>query len=172
VTLSTADQVRLKIQDAPLLSDRTFYGDGTAATFLLPHRNLQSATAYVPLGATAWTATGCTFDASGQVAFSGVISANSAFRLTYIYATFSDTEIGQFTAEGGTVIGASIIACESLMFDAAKRARWSSPDGTTYDDTQAMQHLREMYLLLQATQSQDAIDPGGHIGWGEGQGNW
>ena len=91
--LSTAQQLRLRIQDQPTLVDVTRYGDGTAVSFPVPHRNLVSGTAWVALGHTAWSATGATFDPTGQIVFSSVVPANSAFRLTYLRTTFSDDEI-------------------------------------------------------------------------------
>lgn len=165
MTLTTAQQVRLRLADAPLLADVTRYGDGTATVFTLAHTNLTSGTAYVPLGATAWTATGATFNASGTVAFSGVISANSAFRVTYVHSTFSDDEIGHFTAVGGTVAGAALEAVGTLMFDAVKRARWSSPDGTSFDDTAAMSHLQALYDRLRVEQGEAAVGSGSLDSW-------
>lgn len=172
MTLTTADAVRLRIQDQPLLADVTRAGDGTASAFLIPQRNLTSGTAYVPIGATAWSATAATFDATGMVSFSGVISAASAFRLTYVYSVFSDSEIGQFTAVGGNVNGASLEACLTLMFDGLKRAAWAAPDGSTYSDVAAMSLLRDIYSALKAEQVQDAIGNGGVVGWSENQGSW
>jgi hypothetical protein len=173
VTLTTAQIVRLKIQDQPTLFDHTYMGDGTAQYFALPNRNLTTASAYIPIGATAWSGTGASFDPTGgQVQFSGTISANSAFRITYVFSTFSDDEITQFLTDGGSVNGAAIEACVALMFDATKRASWAAPDGSTFNDTQAQQHLREMYKLLKEEQSQDAVANGAIVGWGLNQGDW
>jgi len=171
MSLSGLQLIRSRIQDNPLLADRTTNGDGTASAFLLPHRNITSGSAFVP-GATGWSATAATFDPSGQVQFSGVISANSAFRLTYVYSVFSDDEISVFTAAGGGLVGASIEALQTLMFDAAKRARWASPEGVSFDDTQAMQHLREMYRLLKQEQYEAGIGEGGLAEWGLNQREW
>jgi hypothetical protein len=174
VTLSGISLIRSRIQDNPLLADRTYNGDGTASAFLLPHRNITSGSAFVPITTptTGWSATAATFDPSGQVQFSGVISANSAFRLTYVYSVFSDDEIGAFTAAGGGVVGASIEALQTLMFDAAKRSRWGAPNGESFDDTQAMQHLREMYHLLKQEQYEAGIANGDIASWGLNQGDW
>ena len=46
MTLTTAQQVRLKIADLPRLADVTYYGDGLASAFLLPHTNLSSGSAF------------------------------------------------------------------------------------------------------------------------------
>ena len=51
MTLTTAEQVRLRIQDKPIVFDSTFYGDGTATTFALGVTNVTSATAFVPIAA-------------------------------------------------------------------------------------------------------------------------
>ena len=173
MALTTAQQVRLKIADAPLLADATYHGDGTADSFVLPHSNITSATAYVPLGATAWTATGCTFNASGAVAFSGVISANSAYRVTYTHSTFSDEEIGNFlTAGGASVNGAALEACEALMFDATKRSRWMAPDGSQFDDTKAQDHLRGMWSALRQGAADEAIAGGSIASYSLTQGDY
>ncbi len=140
MSLTTAQQIRLKIADIPRLSDLTFYGDGLASSFVLPHNNLVSGTAYVPNGA-AWASTGATFNTSGMVSFANTISANSAFRTTYVYSVFSDDEIDHFLTAGGNVNGAAIEALHTLMFDAAKRARWMGSDGSQYDDTLAADNL-------------------------------
>jgi len=172
MTLSTAQQVRLKIQDLPAVANDTYYGDGTATLFLLPHRNLTSGTAYVPIGGTAWTATGAVFDASGYVQFSGILPAGSAFRVQYVHSVFSDEEIGHFTAAGGTVNGAALQAIEALMFDSLKRARWMAPDGTQFDDTQAQGQLLRMYEVLGQQAKEEAIAGGAVESWGMEQENY
>ncbi len=170
---TSAQRLRLKIQDIPLLADITRYGNGTATTFALDHTNLTSASAFVPnAGGNGWTATGATFNPSGAVAFSGVISANSAYRLTYTYSTFSDEDIDQFLTDGGTVAGAASEALIALMFDASKRARWMASDGSSYDDTNAQSHLRQMYDLLQQEISQEATTGGGMQSWALNQGDY
>lgn len=170
MTLTSAQKVRLKIADAPRWIDVTRYGDGTAVTHgLSPHYNIANGTAYVPLGGTAWSATGATFNASGYIAFSGVISANSAFRLTYDYATFSDSEIDQFLSDGGSVVGAAIQALDSLMFDATRAARWMAADGTSYDNTSTQSHLRQMRaLLIEQLQMETTVD-GSMTSWSVNQ---
>lgn len=169
MTLTSAQQLRLYAQDQPRIQDRTMFGDGSAASFPLPDRNLTSATAYV-MAAGGWSATGATFDPTGQVAFSAVISAATAFRVTYIYSNFSDDEINQFLS-AGSLINAEILVVETLMFDAIKRSRWASPDGTSFDDSQAQSHLQMLYDKLQNEQAKDAVDQGGVVSWAMNQNN-
>ncbi len=164
--LNSAQNVRLLIQDQPILADSTYYGDGRASQFLIPHRNLTSASAFVP-GAGGWSSTGATFNASGTVLFGTAISANSAFRLTYVHSTFSDEEIDQFITDGGTVLGAGVQALQSLMFDGLKRARWAAPDGTQYDDTAAMRHLNDLHDRLREELGEEAIAGGGINSWSD-----
>lgn len=174
MTLTTAQQVRLRIQDIPAIADSVLYGDGMATQFALPQRNLTSATAFVPAGTTAWSGTGATFDATfGGVAFSGVVSAGSAFRVRYTYSVFSDDEINtMITAGGGSVVGASMEAVQTLLFDAPKRAVWRAPDGSMYDDTAAQAALQALFSALRDRQAQDAIAQGGISEWGLNQGNY
>lgn len=171
MTLTTAQQIRLRIQDQPLLYNATLYGDGTANTYYFPQRNITGATAYVPLGNTAWSATGAAWNASGYVQFSGTISANSAFRVTFQYSTFSDDEVDHFVTVGGDVLGASIEAVQTLMFDSLKRASWESPDGTEYDDTAAMRQLNDLYDRLKEEQEEHADYSAGFQSWAIGQGD-
>ncbi len=154
MTLTTAQQVRLKIADLPRLADSTYYGDGLASAFLLPHSNLSSGSAYVP-GVNTWTPTGATFNESGMVSFSAAISANSAFRTTYVHSVFSETEISAFIEAGGNVNGAAIQALHTLMFDAAKRARWMGSDGSQFDDVAAGEYLWKAYSAIKEEQLQD-----------------
>lgn len=172
MTLTTAQQVRLRVQDIPAIADVTLAGDGTATQFYTPQRNLTSASAFVPLNNTSWTATGATFDASGSVAFSGVVSAGSAFRLRYVYSVFSDDEIDTMLTAGGGVVGAGLEAVQSLMFDGLKRARWTAPDGSGYDDTAAINLLKALYETLKSEQEDAATEMGGVASWGLEQGNY
>ena len=171
MALTTAERVRLRIQDLWRVFDETYYFDGTATQFNLPFRNCIRATAFVPLGGTAWSATGATFNTSGFVVFTGVGSANTAFRVRGEYAVFSDAEIGDFTAEGGSVIGAALVACEVLMFDSLKRARWVAPDGTSYDDTTAQVQLLNIYEKLKAELEASVIGESGFSEWAAEE-NW
>lgn len=168
MALTTGELIRLRIQDQPLRVDAVYNGDGTANSFALPHRNLTSGTAYVPVAA-GWSATGSTFNATGFVEFSGVISANSAFRTVYVHSVFSDDEIGEWITAQGSVNGAALEAVHTLMFDSTKRARWGAPDGTQYDDTMGMQALRDLHSALKAELAGDAIAAGSMPSWGLNQ---
>jgi hypothetical protein len=154
VTLTTAQQIRLKIADLPRLADQTFYGDGLASSFVLPHYNIISGSAFVPLAGASWSATGATFNASGMVSFASTIADTSAFRTTYVHSVFSDTEIDSFAEIGGDVNGAAIQALHTLMFDAAKRARWMGSDGSQFDDTLAADNLWKAYSAIREEQFQ------------------
>lgn len=169
MTLTVNQQVRLRVQDQPLIADVAYYGDGLLNTFPLPHRNLSSGTAFVS-AAGGWSATGATFNPTGSVAFSGVLSANSAFRTRYVHSTFSDDEIDtMITAGGGGVNGAALEAVQTLMFDGLKRASWAAPDGTEYDDTAAMRLLTDLYDKLKEEQAEAAVAGGGIAPWGLNQ---
>lgn len=172
MTLTDLQKVRLKIQDAPIAENLTRYGDGTANQFLLPHINPTTASAYVPLGGTAWSATAATVDATGILTFTNVISAQSAYNIRYIHTTFSDDEVQNFLDEGGSILGAALAAVETLMFDAVKRARWMASDGTSYDDTSSQAHLRQMYDAFQQQVTQEASNAGGFGSWALGQSDW
>lgn len=171
-TLTTAQQVRLRIQDVPAIVDTTLYGDGTADTFSLAQRNQSSGSAFVPNGA-AWAFTGSTFDPTfGSVQFANIVSAGSAFRLRYVYSIFSDDDIGTMITAGGDVVGASIEAVQTLMFDSLKRAVWKAPDGSMYDDTAAQRALKDLYDTLKQQQADIAVGQGGISEWGLNQTNY
>src|SRR3989304_9917241 len=92
--LTTAQQVRLRISDRWRWAEEYRGGDGTALKFKLgqgaPFSNLSALSAFVPVAA-GWSATGGTFDTGlGLVEFSGLVSANSAWRAEYQWAVFSD----------------------------------------------------------------------------------
>lgn len=172
MTLTTAQQVRLRIQDAPAWFDDVRYGDGTAAVFDLGKRNLTTASAYLAVGGTAWSATGCTVDVSGVVAFSGVISAMTAFRVRGVHSVFSDDEIGHFTAVGGSVAGAALEAARTLAFDGLKRAKWAAPDGSSWDDTMALQALYSLIGKLEEEVAGAELSAGAFGEWAITQENW
>jgi hypothetical protein len=175
MTLTTAQQVRLKIRDIWRRKTETQYGDGLVSSFQLtegaPYSTIISATASVV--GTGWSATGCTFDnALGYVTFSSLISANSAVRFDYLWAVFSEDEIGNFTAVRGTVNGAAVEAIDSLLFDASRRARWAAPDGSQYDDTSTSRLLLDMRDKLIEQEQLDIGAQGGYESWAIGQGDW
>jgi hypothetical protein len=175
MTLSLADQVRLRIQDRYRWQSEEFFGDGWNSQFKLsqgqPFSTVVSGSAYNRL-TTGYTATGAAFDtALGLVTLSGVVSANSAIKFNYQWAVFSDDEIGQFTAMGGgSVAGAALEAVKTLQFDSLKRARWAAPDGTQYDDTKAQDTLLKMYEQLWSEVRESPA--GGIESWSEQQQNY
>ena len=171
MTLSENQRVRLKVSDPPTLADSVYLGDGTAVSFTLPHRNLTSGTAYVPVAA-GWSATGATFDPTGTVTFSARISAGSAFRTTYVYSTFSEEEITDFLALGGNVIGAALEAAHALAFDGLRRARWSAPDGSSWDDQAAQKHVMDLIAMLETEQGDEAAAAGSAESWSLTQGDY
>jgi hypothetical protein len=171
MTLTSAQRVRLKIADTPKRVIVQRYGDGTASTFQVEHTNLVSESAYVP-AANGWSATGCTVDTTGLFLFSGRISAASAVQFDYVHTVFSDTEIDQFLTDGGTIIGASVEALGTLMFDAMRCSRWFASDGSSNDNTSSQSHARAMYDILVAELSAEGIDSGGFGSWALNQDGW
>jgi hypothetical protein len=176
--LTTAQMVRGRLNDPWRDGEETLLPSGSASSFKLqqgaPYSTLISATAsvFLPLP-TGWSATACTFDlARGRVTFSGVISANSALQMNYLWAVFSDDEMAYFTAVGAGVAGAALEGVKWLMGDAWKRARWGAPDGTTYDDSKALDNLRKLYdTLLDETLGGQAGPEGGYESWAAEQEN-
>lgn len=167
MALTSAQQVRLGIQDHPKVARDTYTADGISTGYQIPHLNVTTASAYVQV-AGAWSATGAVF-ASGEVAFANRISANSAFMVHYTYSVFSDEEIDHMLTVGGNINGARKEAVQDLMFDSLKRARWQSPDGTMFDDTKAMDMLAKMYDKFTLESTQDAIGGGAILSWGANQ---
>lgn len=170
MALTTAQQIRLRIQDQPRIGDVVQYADGFISAFGLQHTNLTSATAYIMVSAggtpaTGWSATGAEFNASGYVTFSGVPSANSALKFRYVYSTFSDAEIDHYASAGGNINGASLEAVQTLMFDGLKRSKWAAGDGSEYDDTAAMKLLNDLYATLKKEELEDSIGNGGFGEW-------
>ena len=170
MALTTAQQIRLRVQDQPKIADVVRYGDGSASAFDLQHVNLTSASAFIMVSAggvpaTGWSATAATFNASGYVTFSGVPSANSALKLRYVYSTFSDDEIDHYQTVGGNINGAALEAVQALMFDGLKRSKWKAPDGTEYSDVEAMKELNDLYDRLKVEELEDGIAAGGFGQW-------
>lgn len=174
MTLTTSAQyLRVKIRDIPQFKDQTFIGNGTASVYTLASNMvLTSGSAYVPVGNSAWSATGASFDASGFVSFSGVISANSAFRVTWVESVFSEDEIGLFITAGGSLNGAAIEAVIALMFDSLKCASWGASDGSTYSNTASQQAAQNLYDKLIQEQEGEAIAAGGMSSWSLSQGDY
>jgi hypothetical protein len=174
MALTTAQQVRLRVQDIPAIADLTRTFDGSASAFQLEngamaYSNIISGTAFVPDANSAWSATGAAFNASGHVTFSAVVSAGSAYRVRFVHSVFSDDEIGHFTAVGGSVLGASIEALYALRFDSVKRAKWAAPDGTEHDDTAAIKALETLYNDAKEEQLAAESFDSGFESWARGQ---
>lgn len=171
MTLTSADLVRQRVQDITQRADYTLYGDGTANSYGLQHTNIQSASAFVGIGSppTAWSATGCTFDATGFVQFSATISANTAFNVRYVYNVWSDDVIGQYITAGGDVIGAALLCAYDLLFDNAKRSRWMGAQGAQYDNMQAGNFVKDMISALKEEQFEAASQGGQFNSWAETQ---
>ena len=165
MVMSALQQVRLRIADFPSIADLTYASDGSGSAFNLQHRNITSGTAFVLGSNSQWSATAAAFDAPGIVTFSAVISANSAYRVRYVYSTFSDDEINNWLDVGGTVAGASLEAVQTLMFDSLRRASWRAPDGSSYDDKLALSDLKALYDVLRDVQDDEAFGGGGVESW-------
>lgn len=172
MTLTTAQYVRLRCQDQPRLEIGHYYFDGKATAYSLPHRNLTTASAFVLDAGGQWSATGSTFNTSGQVAFTTALANNSGFRVQYTYSVFSDDEITEFIDRGGSVHGAALEAVRTLMFDGLKRSQWMASDGTQFSDVAAMKLLNDIHDRLEDLVVQEAIGDGGIVGWGETQGDY
>ena len=173
--LTLAQQVRLRISDRWRYAAEVRYGDGSGSAFKLaqgaPFSNLNSGASAFVATTGGWSATGASIDtALGVITFSAIVSANSAWQTVYQWAVFSEDEIGQFTAVAANVPGAALEAVRTLMFDGLRRARWHAADGTIYDDTQALQHLREMQDRLE--KEAEDIPDGGLESWSEQQQWW
>lgn len=171
MSLSEIDQVRLKIHDQSKATAATLYGLGSGLTiYSLAQRNVSSGTAYI-MGGNGFSATGAAFNASGWIEFAQPISAGTPILARYVFSTFSDTEIQHFLdVGGGGVVGAALEAVVSLMFDSLRRAQWSAPDGSSYDDTAAMGLLDKLYRLLSdVLNAEQAADGGSFHAWAETQ---
>ena len=176
MALSTAEIVRMRLNDPYRRSREVQHGDGTASGFKLaqgaPYSIVISATASVVSAGVGWSATAATFDNSaGYVVFSGTISANTAAQYDYLWAVFSDDEIAYFTAQGG-ISQAVLMGVHTLMGNSWKRARWQAPDGSEYDDTKAMASLVQWRSALRAEMIDDIGPEGGVESWAETQGNY
>lgn len=174
MALTTAQQVRLRIQDPWRYGSEEALANGTASAFKLaqgaPYSTVISGSALAATQA-GWSATGCAFNtALGLATFSSLPAGQTPFMFTYQWAVFSDDEVGQFTADGGTVRGAALMAVRTLRFNAPRRARWAAPDGTQVDDTQVMRALKELEDDLQAEIIRYEEGPAGdYTSWAEGQ---
>lgn len=174
-------QLRLRINDKPRRRVSTLLGDGTATTYELGTQPGGIVTgggagygpsAYVPLGNTAWTATGATFTYSdGTVAFSAPISANTAFQAVWYDAAFSDAEIDYVTANYGSLNQQHMEVCNMLMMDAYKRAAWAG-GGVNYDDSKTFANLAQTRGILFTALTLEQGPQGGFESWSDSQENY
>lgn len=176
--MGTAELLRRHIADRPRLAIETYYGDGTASVFSISGTPIVTGctaqgafqpSAFVPVG-NSWSATAASFDYNlGTVAFSGVISANSAFQVRYTYATFSDAEIDQVVSSYGMLQDMQLDLIDTLMADSYRRARWASQRGAYYDDSLTMTNLMMMRSALFASKTVEQGPLGTIISWGAQQ---
>lgn len=166
--LTDLSRLRQRITDHPRRADDTYHGDGLASQFTLPHTHLTSGSAFVPTP-TGWSATGATFDPSGVVTFANTISANSAFRVTYVHSVFPDAVLTDYLTTYGSINAAALQCAYDLSFDALKRARWAAA-GASYDDTDARNTLHDLISALRTDLTDAALHAGALAPWSETQG--
>jgi hypothetical protein len=174
MALTTAEIVRLRLNDPWQYASEVHFGDSTGSGFRLiqgaPHSCTISGVASVVNGG--WSATAVAWDtARGYVTFFEAVPANTAVRFDYHWAVFSDDDMAYFTAQGG-VIDAVIAGVETLMSNAWKRARWAAPDGSQYDDSKAMDNLMKLRAAMTAKKFEEVGPAGGLASWAEGQGDY
>lgn len=167
MTLTSAQILRSRVQDAPRLEEKIMLGDGRASMFWVERENITSGTAFIvtPQG---WSATGATFNSSGYITFSAPISAASAVRALYVYSIFSDDEIDYWLTAGSIPVAAREVA-RTLMFDSMKRARWVASDGSEYDDSKALSLIRELIDDLDKEIEASYLTDGGIVEWAMNQ---
>jgi hypothetical protein len=183
MALNSADQLRFFGNDQPRFLIETRYGDGTASSFQVSGAPIVSGatafggvppSAFVPIGGTAWSGTGATFNYPlGIVSFAAPISANSAFQVDYTYGTFSDQEIDFVTGNFGDMYAMRLALIDNLMSNSYKRARWvAQRGGASYDDSETMSNLMLMRSALIAERTTEQGPLGDIISWDEQQQNW
>lgn len=168
--LTTGDQLRSRIQDPIRFEIRDLVSDGRSLLFPVPHTNLLSGSAFV-LSGSSWVNTGATFMPEGVVALTSGAPFGSSLQVRYYHSVFSDEELGTWITGYG-FLGATREAIWALMFDGLKRSRWSSPDGTSYDDTQALRILEQLDRRVDRELQDQAAGAGGFGSWSENQQDW
>lgn len=174
----SAQQLRFRINDRARRQEYDFVGDGTASVFQLNalpggivtgQGAAAGPSAYVSLGGTAWSATGCSWDyPNATVAFSGVISANTAIHTLFYHGTFGIDEIDFITANYGAGTEGVIAAVEVLMADASKRASWAG-GGVSYNEAQTFNNLKAMRDTLWKKLADESGPQGGFESWASNQ---
>lgn len=179
---NSAQQLRLRVNDKPRRRVVTLLGDGTASAYevqsnvggIVTGAGVPAAgvpSAYIPVGGTAWSATGATFNFNdGVVAFGGPISANSAFQCVYYDAVFNDEEIDYFTGNYGDLTHAHLEVVNTLLMDAYKRAAWAG-GGVNYNDSKTLDNLMKVRDNLWAQITSEQGPQGGFESWAEEQQN-
>ena len=177
----SAAQLRWRINDRARRQEYTFYGDGTASAFQLNtlpggvvtgQGAAHGPSAFVPLGGTAWSATGASWDyGNAVVTFSGVISANTAINTIFYHATFSEEEINFVTAQFGAGVAGALECVETLMMDASKRASWAG-GGVSYNEAQTFANLKQMCDTLWTKQVDESGPQGGFESWADNQADY
>lgn len=174
--LTTAQIVRSRLNDPIRFDSETLYGDGTASAFKLkqgsPYSTISggSFTANIAVAA-GWSATAHTaFDpTAGLVTFGTAISAQSAIYCVYSWSIFSEDELSYFTGQGG-IPQATLMGVNHLLVNYAKRGSWAAPDGTNYNDTQAINALMALRsALIEETQGALLGPDGSTVNWAETQ---
>jgi hypothetical protein len=179
MSLSQDRALRLGVNDQPRLADETLYGNGTASSFQLAHYPIVSASpatapAILVAGGAGWTATGATVSfLFGTVTFSGIISANSSFRASYHWATFSDEEISYYTGlYPGDLTSQKLRVVEDLMMDAYKRHSWGAAGGQNVNEDSLFGKLEKMREMLQRKLTTEQDADGRFISWADEQENF
>ncbi len=176
----TQDQeLRLGVDDLPKPAEEVLYGDGTGTAFQLAHYPLVSATpASAPSAyfyvTSAWSATGASFSYPfGRVSFPGIVSANSAVRIVYHWAIFSDEEICYFTGKhAGDLVSQKLLVVETLLMNAWKRHNWSAAGGQSVSEANVFDQLMKMRAMLQTKLTTELGPEGSLISWSEEQENY
>lgn len=177
--LTTEQIIRSRINDPFRYDTEIVMGDGTASAYKLkqgaPFSTISagSFTASTAAGGTAWSATGCAVDVNiGKVTFSAVVSANIGLQCDYQWSVFSTDELTYFMTLGG-IPEACLGAVNHMLVDYAKRSRWASPDGSTVDQTMALNSLLALRSALEDEIRGASVGPIGYNNsWPEEQGNW
>lgn len=170
--LSSAQQVRQRIQDFPRPFDSAYYADGISTRYHIGTPNLVSGSAYVQPGGTAWSATGATFNSSGFVDFSDRISANSAYRVVGVYTVFADDVIDERISALNSINAVALEFAYDLLFDGGKRGRWMSPDGSQWDNVGSLTAINSIIRHLELEIEKEAIQGGGFWSWAETQSDY
>ncbi len=176
---TTAQVVRSRINAPYIYDDETIIGDGTASAFKLkqgmPFSTI-SATATASVAAAAgWSATAATFDyVAGRVIFATALWTTSAVKVDYLWSIYGEDDVNYFISAANSAIPeAALIGVRHLMVDYAKRGSWAAPDGSTYNDTQALNALKAIESGLMDEIHGSDVGPIGDVNsWAETQQDW